>query len=44
MEMIQYAWKLALTGFLTSIMFVVLWFALMLIIATIINATGNRKL
>lgn len=44
MEMIQYAWKLALTGFLTSFMFVVLWLALMLIIVTIINATGNRKL
>ncbi len=44
MEIIQHAWKLALTGFLTSFMFVVLWFALMLIIATIINATGNKKL
>ncbi len=44
MEIIQYAWKLALTGFLTSFMFVALWFALMLIIATIINAIGNKKI
>lgn len=33
MEMIQYAWKLALTGFLTTFMFLILWFVAILILA-----------
>ncbi len=42
MEIIQTSWKLALTGFLTSFMFVILWVATMLIIASIITIAGGK--
>lgn len=43
MEIIQTAWRLALTGFLTSFMFVILWVAVMSIIAAIVTVIGEGE-